>query len=1155
MNYPPPNQFLDNLFNKSNGLLRNCGSPVTIIILAPVSSSLNAIDSDTRLVYSDNLTDEFMQSHILRIPRLKDGQIERSKARVYASVNGKTMVVKDDTIFPHRGFRGVHEVKLLHDSLLWPDDPRSGPYLVFFLDRPLMGSPIPTGVWTVSTLLKRPRIRTWSALTEHYTAVGVAVNYVFKSLCADFKHVLEDEENSSRVVNVSSAGVPGPPPGCHRARSRRSSQASIVLIPLERTNTSLSFSDSSILQFLRVQVDLVVTSAAQAFQALPLPLLQTIGVETQLEGGEVENMIELFILNELYDTIFPRLVLITRQRDDALTNAIKQCRHADISQLGAVSSQDLRHRHTLALARFQGFGKLQDPREKIAALLSTINVLMRNSEKSSDDLIPCLVSVVLKANVRQLYASILWVKEFAMIDVDSGETGFALSTLEAVLYHITSSAQNLKQVSNANKAFFSAILSKDEILARRLIDGDPDLLQIRNLDNCTPHQLADVSLLGYFLTKTCTACNMSQLLMSHLDDECTDDILSAVLSLESRERQYLLNEVDNIGQSIAHRIYEIPDRLVQICHLLDWQLQDRQGNSPLQVLARIYDHPLYETLFARILEAISRGSDDNQNHYEGNNMLENFTVQQIRLEDHIDAKGNTLAHIVSGDAAMLAVLTYCTGDFNRLNDKGLTPLLIAIKFGRLSTLKILVGRSEIRTSARDSRGHSPIHYVARGSLEMFEICVQAGFNVNERSLGSGMTPLHVACREGNIPIIERLLELQVEDAWDWRGYRAGDIVKNDQVRSIMDTWACRNCEVRVLRGHVGEDCTVKYLIKSKSGGGVLRSVSEFIKLRTWMTNRYPAVGVAELDLNFPDPCQLHSRPARSALLALTARLDAFVQSLLDIECIREDPIVWEFLLSPTTNDQSIISTIEGKIELQKEEIWNSEKFLTFYESTETFFKHAKEQVRMLVSNYNSLERRARALKDAQLHISVAYGLIGISLDPFAELKAYSYTTILESLSDALVPKEPSLIHILIEDVVSTRSRIQGLLESLCIPDDIIERMSNHMDDMEYLGKELIKNPRVQLKIPMLLNAQSRRKDSIKHTLIDVQRDLRHTGSELRYYETVLADNLSLFYSAHERRAKDMIRNFVKMQVHVEKERLDGMQRAIAGLKATQVSSD
>ncbi|CCG84080.1 protein of unknown function [Taphrina deformans PYCC 5710] len=1129
MNCPPPNQFLHHLFLKSNSLLANCGSPGSLVILAPVASSLNAIDGETGSVYADDLTDEFVQSHILRITHNKDEVLDRSRARVYNTINGKSMVIKEDVVYPHRGFKGVKEVRILHDSLFWLDHPDQPPYLVYFLDRPLSGALIPDTYLPTRSYLKE-KIKDWSGLTSTYKSIGNALNPVFAKLYGEFNEALDRETID-----------PAPTLATGSFRSRHNSS-------------------SSTLQFLRIRVDLILNTAMQAFQLLPQTTLHTISVESHLTGTDIEKLIESHILNDLYDIIFFKLIIITETRDEEIAAAVDRAKFVDISQLGTIATLDLRKRIKSAISKFKDFGREHEPYDKICALMETVNVLMLNSEKSSDDLIPSLVYVVLNAGVSNLSANILWIREFAFMDVDGGEFGFALSTLEAVIYHITSSITSLGEVSERNQRFLEAIGGDDEMRIKEMVEANIDLLETRNGSGKTPHVLASPAILQYFLGKPCTASSLSGLVLSDISSELFAEVLNRILELSQKEICDVLNEADGEGKTLAHKIPERLQFFDQIYYELDWNRLDKQGNTPLQLLARIYDHPLYDILIERVLRTLTCGLDDESDNderssdgpgedHDSTSTVSSLTKYRIPLAKHIDSKGNTLAHIVSTPASLESVFRYCSGDFNKSNDKGLTPLLISIKFARLPLVEYMLARPEVDSEARDSRGHSAIHYAARGSLALFNMCVRAGLDINDRASGSGITALHIASREGNTAVLKRLIELDAEEAWDWRGFRAGDVVKNDAIRGIMDDWACSGREVRVLRGHIGEDCSVKYLIKSKSGGGVLRSVKEFQKLRHWMVTRYPAAGIATLHIHMPSPCQIHSRPSRAVLLAVTERLDAFITACLENDEIKENPWLWEFLLSPTINDKGVADKIESEMELERRRVWKEEKALSSHESTRVFFAHAREQIMKLSSTYRITERKTRAVKDGSLHLSVAYGLVGKALTHFQDLKQSGYVKAIEAMSDSLVAREPSLLYQLIEDIISLDARIQGLLHSLTIPNTLIGRIEHYTLELEKGEKTLSKTPRLQLNLAMLVDSHSRRKALIRDDMMAAHTELEHAGSELRHNEILLADNLSSFYRKHEQGAIGIISKFCGRQAGIERTRLRGMEKALAIVKS------
>lgn len=83
------------------------------MLLVPVTESLiSSRDRDSNINYADLVTsEEFLSSHILRIstpiggPTSKDGSVRdsRGKARQISTVNGRTVVVKEASVYSNRG--------------------------------------------------------------------------------------------------------------------------------------------------------------------------------------------------------------------------------------------------------------------------------------------------------------------------------------------------------------------------------------------------------------------------------------------------------------------------------------------------------------------------------------------------------------------------------------------------------------------------------------------------------------------------------------------------------------------------------------------------------------------------------------------------------------------------------------------------------------------------------------------------------------------------------------------------------------------------------------------------------------------------------------------------------------------------------------------
>ncbi len=1008
MEHLPPNQFLSTLLQKGSSLLQTLRPSGQIVILCPISSSLQLQDRITGQLYSSLLNDEFLSSHILRVTELHK---DRSRAKSYSTINGKTVVIKDDLLFPHRGYKGVREVRILHDSLIYLDDAQSNPLLVYFLDKPLLGNAMQPQKEPRRSTIRGP-ISTWVDLCGEFKGVAQVLNPELNRLFKEFNDSLQ---TTSPTLPVSNANL---------LLLQNGNLQSSLQVPTLTRETSLRHHPT--LVALRESIETIMVGAITAFQSLPAPLVTAIAQQTKLTGPEIEKMIETHILGNVYDMLFYRLSALTSLRDEEISTASDNARYVDITQLGLsgnsltlpnspLSISDVRARLNRAIVAFRGFGSDRTPLGKLSKLLEAIKCIMSDSEKSSDDLIPTLVCVVLRANVSALASNILYVKEFSFLDLAAGEFGYALSTLEAVVYHITSTA-SLSDLSRRNFAFLRCVKEGDMVVIKSMVDSDPGLLRIRDEKGESPYQLTSSPEILDVLLNTCTEVDsLCGLLLSTYKTSRFERTVDAVLSLGPPEKRFLVNETDSVGQSIGHKIFEYPDLISSLGDSIDWTIKDNQSQTPLSVFARIYDHPLYEEVFEASLSCAS----------------------PVALADHIDAKGNTLAHIVCSKPCMEALMRYAYGDFNVRNSKGLTPLLQVIKFARVEVIQVLLSQKCVNPASRDIRGNSGIHFAARSSLAVFEACLAGGMLPYDRVMGSGITPMHIASREANIPVLNCLLERGIRDnVWDWRGAKAVDVAKNEQVRNLLDGYAVSGREVRVLRGIVSEDCTVRYLIRAKTGEAVYRTLADFQSLRGLLVQKYPALGIPTLNLKYPPPCILHSRPSRTILMAITERLDCFVDSLLNHPSLAKDELTWDFLLITNFNHTAATERVEVQAREAKESIWAKEKPLTDISGTQIFFGHAREQILVMSAAYEVLERKARLLRDGYLHLSVAYGLVGrelAGLSQIPELENGGYLRIIEEMSETMIPKEPSLLYLFVEDIVSIASGVTGILvRTLCI---------------------------------------------------------------------------------------------------------------------------
>lgn len=91
------------------------------------------------------------------------------------------------------------------------------------------------------------------------------------------------------------------------------------------------------------------------------------------------------------------------------------------------------------------------------------------------------------------------------------------------------------------------------------------------------------------------------------------------------------------------------------------------------------------------------------------------------------------------------------------NDKNVTlEFHEACKTGDIKKVKFLLSKKEkIDVNILDEQD-TLTHVVFMGDADIVKILLSLGVNVNEK--GIGFTLLHVACEEGNLPIVELLLE-------------------------------------------------------------------------------------------------------------------------------------------------------------------------------------------------------------------------------------------------------------------------------------------------------------------------------------------------------------------------------------------------------------
>jgi hypothetical protein len=264
-------------------------------------------------------------------------------------------------------------------------------------------------------------------------------------------------------------------------------------------------------EMMRSSLETAVTAAIDLFQMVDKQQLSLLGATTDLTGPVVERMIERYITEQVHNTLlFPRICFIRRLEDAELEARMRRMGDIDISQVGIdiadgiKGKQELSRRLSKGVEIFKKMGVAGSPQEMVEILLAvqkhiTMPEMSLNAGKpgtkaaangepasekrdhiltiNADTLVSLLLIVVIRSPVRHLLARLAYMRHFIFIDdVESGETGYALSTFEAVLSYLARDANGLRRSSGKNRRLWHAACIGDLAALRSILepDGFPD---------------------------------------------------------------------------------------------------------------------------------------------------------------------------------------------------------------------------------------------------------------------------------------------------------------------------------------------------------------------------------------------------------------------------------------------------------------------------------------------------------------------------------------------------------------------------------------------------------------------------------------------------------------------------------------------------------
>lgn len=400
-------------------------------------------------------------------------------------------------------------------------------------------------------------------------------------------------------------------------------------------------------------------------------------------------------------------------------------------------------------------------------------------------------------------------------------------------------------------------------------------------------------------------------LLSAAVQSSNPDLIEILLRrvLETSDKQLITHyfaKVDSRGRTVAHYLFNAPDLIPRIGDLLPWRQKDKHGQTPLLALCRSYDHPMYSNMVKDALHFATREQGDGR---------------PLSLANHVDAKGNTLLHVVNDAQLAITLLRHCDSDANAANDKRFTPLMVASKYGRIDMVRAYFSDSRVDIYARELRGMTAVELAKDDEIR--------------NSIDDMVLVSNVPADDGRV--------------------------------------------TAVVRSFFVEDASIRLIIKSaiRNGNGMIgvttcrRSLSDFENLAKWLSVEHPASWIPSI-FNFRSPFQIPSKPSRAALQDIQVRLDRFLKIMLAHSTFATHELLWEFILFPEIQPQMMAERSRKKAEIRAENIKEQYEPVNDVKDVELFVSHARESIRGVNHSMKSATRRVSNVRNTSFGTYIAF---------------------------------------------------------------------------------------------------------------------------------------------------------------------------------------
>ncbi|EEP78609.1 conserved hypothetical protein [Uncinocarpus reesii 1704] len=1277
--------------------MRSASKSRSLILLVPTTESLiNARDRDSNTLYVDLVhSEEFLGSHVLRIPvsisakeALASARENRGKARQITTANGRTVAIRESTVYSNKGFKNLNQATLLSDILYYSAGSESQPWLIYYISKPLLGSydpsgivqavvpGIPTNALGLSGLsgkqnndgpdFARKELQSFGELLANFPMIARQMQPGLERLFREFGKELgkplppPPSRSSSTKSENGAAGFD------ETASTRSNSPSNHKALPF---NSSEYFEDDE--DLMRRSLETAVTAAIDLFRLVDRQQLSLLGATTNLTGPMVERLIERYVTEQVHESLlFPRICGCHKTEDGELDIRMRQMESIDVSQVGIPiecgrkGKDELIRRLGRGVDEFRTMVDAKCPQEMLRILLATIKAVTLEyksdsqgrdvSEKepsvltiNADVLVSLLLVVIVRAQVRQLQARLSYMQHFIyMEDVESGESGYAISTFEAVLTYIRKDSGGLRKASAKNRRLWTATKSgriaemkailepekEDATPADILCDGGQDnssqssiskedgeqaTLKEPNINgSISPHvtmepidipRVPETPRLAHvfpfqtwgsnsppksqtrlpkrvsmdvgsvsessnfsFLSRSTTFGSISSCMEGDISlgvltktqdpagdsvpmmavEGCQPEALGYLLSLEeyypvesiledvnsdgttllSAAVQLAHSEIvelilgfisqvsgpqvltaylakgDNRGRTAAHYLFSVPTLMSRIGSLLPWRQKDKHGQTPLFALCRSYDHPDYNTMLNEALTMAQEAQGDGE---------------PLRLDDHVDVKGNTLLHIVSDPQVLHRILRECDCDPNATNDKRFTPLMVASKYGRVDLVRILFADPRVDSNLRESRGLTAVELAKDDEVRN---------RIDDLILFSN-PPSSPFDSSGRITAVVR--SVFVEDA---------------SIRFIIKSGAPNPPSP-------SEEAHPRKMI-SFTVTTCRRGLADFENLISSLKIEHPASYVPDVP-QFRSPLQIYSKPSRAVLHEIQERLDKLLKILLAHPTFSTHELLWEFFLMPEIQTESINERSHRKATALAERIADDYQPVTAEDirDVEQIVGHAQEAVRAVSNNTKSIIRRGHRLHNTTTDFAEAISMCAYaisSLQAPTNALPQSHANAIHRFAACYTSSSldsSALTHYL-RALTSLHTATTAMLGSLSRPGMLISKLNSATRSLSRCHSTLASNslPR-KFNFPGLEESRQRSIREQEQKIVELNAEIEQVGKEIAWNKDVVVGELAGWTDWRGRLGKRAIREFARTSLVREKERGKRMERCLKSLRS------